>query len=141
MDIFKKVYYKIINEEKFKHSKWKFDTIYKDIEIYFNTEHIIYRLKIRDPDEDIDTYRLIIFYLIEYLIENKIYESKKLNNKSDKFGLTRGFTFHEIISNSWICGTLQNDIFEHKYRLYFSTILNPKEHSHSTRDIFIEFEI
>lgn len=141
MNKFENVYNEIIFEEKFSKLKWIYEFSYNDVEIFFNKEHVMDRLSTRDSKSDMDAYTLFLFYLIDFLIENKIYESKELKIKSEKYGLIRGFTFHEITSDSWICGVLQNDLNEKTYRLYFSTILSSDEHHHTIKDLFIEFEI
>lgn len=72
MNKFIQTYINVINEEKFKNSKWKFNRIYKNIEIYENYFHIENRLKLR---YNINFYNwpywnIITNQIINYLILN-----------------------------------------------------------------------
>lgn len=140
MNKFINSYLSIIFEERFSDKKWKFDSIYNDFEIYFNFDHVKSRLKSRYGEEDIFTVILFLFHIIDYVIENKVFEKEKFN-KSKKYGLIQGFTFYGSVSDVWICGVLQNDILEKKKRLYCSTLLDPTEHEHRDSDIQIRIDI
>lgn len=47
MKKFEAVYYSIINEERFKSSKWKIDGVIEGIEVIENKLHLAERLKVR----------------------------------------------------------------------------------------------
>lgn len=141
MDKFNQLFNNIINETKFSNKKWKYDSDYDNVEIYFNLSHFNNRLKLRDPNTEFDIYKLFVYYIIDYLNDNNIFNSVEMKEKDVNQGLKRGFTFNGTISNVWISGVIQNDLNESKYRIYISTTLTSTNHTHSTRDLFIQLAI
>lgn len=91
-------YLSILFEEKFSNEKWKFNSNYNSFEIYFSLDHVKERLKNRYDDEDLFTVILFLIYIIDYVIENKIFKKEKFE-KNKKYGYIQGFTFHGTVSD------------------------------------------
>ena len=129
-------YFKIISEAKFKNSKWKFDKIINNVEIYENIVHLQERLTERYQKDLYEWlfWKTIKRQIIDYINNNNIWKLCSKHNKHQKMCVC-----HLTKTNLWSASILQNDFEESKHRIYFSTFL-PNENTRIHSNIF-KFEI
>ena len=128
--------FKIISEAKFKNSKWKFDKIINNVEIYENIVHLQERLTERYQKDLYEWlfWKTIKRQMIDYINNNNIWKLCSKHNKHQKMCVC-----HLTKTNLWSAFILQNDFEESKHRIYFSTFL-PNENTRIHSNIF-KFEI
>lgn len=129
-------YFKIISEAKFKNSKWKFDKIINNVEIYENIVHLQERLTERYQKDLYEWlfWKTIKRQIIDYINNNNIWKLCSKHNKHQKMCVC-----HLTKTNLLSAFILQNDFEESKHRIYFSTFL-PNENTRIHSNIF-KFEI
>ena len=137
MKKFEAVYYSIINEERFKSSKWKIDGVIEGIEVIENKLHLAERLKVR---YDIKFEYWIEWKLIKKMIILNFIKYDLWSKCSKKVPYQKGFTVHLTVSNMWLSGVLQNDLDNKMKRIYFSTFL-PEEPTHNPHDIKLDLPL
>ena len=133
MNKFIETYLNIIEEAKFKDIKWKFDLIFKDIEIFENFEHLNERLKERYKLE-FETWiywETIKRSIIDYLLKENAWLHVKKKAKYQKM-----YSVYLTVSDMWVGFIIQNDLEDKVKRIYFSTFLPNEEikiHPHVTK--------
>ena len=129
-------YFKIINEAKFKNSKWKFDWQHNYVEIYQNIDHLQERLAERYQKDiyEWSFWNAAKIQITDYINNNNIWKLCSKHNKHQKMCVC-----HLTKTNLWSAFILQNDLEESKHRIYFSTFL-PNENTRIHSNIF-KFEI
>ena len=136
MNILFEKYFKIISEAKLKNSKWKFDKIINNVEIYENIVHLQEHLTERYQKDLYEWlfWKTIKRQIIDYINNNNIWKLCSKHNKHQKMCVC-----HLTKTNLWSAFILQNDFEESKHRIYFSTFL-PNENTRIHSNIF-KFEI
>lgn len=129
-------YFKIISEAKFKNSKWKFDKIINNVEIYENIVHLQERLTERYQKDLYEWlfWKTIKRQIINYINNNNIWKLCSKHNKHQKMCVC-----HLTKTDLWSAFIIQNDLEESKQRIYFSTFL-PNENTKIHSNVF-KFEI
>ncbi len=131
-----KIYFKIINEAKFKNSKWKFDKVVNNVEIYENIVHLQERLTERYQKNIYEwfAWKTIKRQITDYININNIWKLCSKHNNYQKMCVC-----HLTKTDLWSAFIIQNDLEESKQRIYFSTFL-PNENTRIHSNV-LKFEI
>lgn len=128
---FNELYEKIIFEAEYDTDKWqRFDT-YKDIEIYYNIDHIKQRLANRYPLYRLGNIRQFVITFLKTLIKNNWFENTQKTEES--------FTCHCTRSNVWVSGRLKQN--RGRWRIYISTLLPSSNPMYSKNDYRADLNI
>lgn len=111
MNTLLETYFKIISEAKFKNSKWKFDKIINNVEIYENIVHLQERLTERYKKDLYEWlfWKTIKRQIIDYVNNNNIWNFCNKHNKYQKMCVC-----HLTKTNLWSAFIIQNDLEESK---------------------------
>ena len=116
MDNFYEIYLTLIYEAQFDSDKMKRYDTFKGIEIYFNVDHVILRLKERYSYSFGMIRRYVKTFVKQILIDEKF-----IKFKGDDFP----FTVHFTLANLWISGRLKKNF--NKWRVEINTLLPNKD--------------
>ncbi len=116
MDNFYEIYLTLIYEAQFDSDKMKRYDTFKGIEIYFNVDHVILRLKERYSYSFGMIRRYVKTFVKQILIDEKF-----IKFKDDDFP----FTVHFTLADLWISGRLKKNF--NKWRVEINTLLPNKD--------------
>lgn len=116
MDNFYEIYLTLIYEAQFDSDKMKRYDTFKGIEIYFNVDHVILRLKERYSYSFGMIRRYVKTFVKQILIDEKF-----IKFKGDDFPFTAHFTLADL----WISGRLKKNF--NKWRVEITTLLPNKD--------------
>lgn len=116
MDNFDEIYLTLIYEAQFDSVKMKRYDTFKGIEIYFNVDHVILRLKERYSYSFGMIRRYVKTFVKQILIDEKF-----IKFKDDDFP----FTVHFTLADLWISGRLKKNF--NKWRVEINTLLPNKD--------------
>ena len=116
MDNFYEIYLTLIYEAQFDSDKMKRYDTFKGIEIYFNVDHVILRLKERYSYSFGMIRRYVKTFVKQILIDEKF-----IKFKGDDFP----FTVHFTLADLWISGRLKKNF--NKWRVEINTLLPNKD--------------
>ena len=116
MDNFDEIYLTLIYEAQFDSVKMKRYDTFKGIEIYFNVDHVILRLKERYSYSFGMIRRYVKTFVKQILIDEKF-----IKFKGDDFP----FTVHFTLTDLWISGRLKKNF--NKWRVEINTLLPNKD--------------
>lgn len=116
MDNFYEIYLTLIYEAQFDSDKMKRYDTFKGIEIYFNVDHVILRLKERYSYSFGMIRRYVKTFVKQILIDEKF-----IKFKGDDFP----FTVHFTLADLWIFGRLKKNF--NKWRVEINTLLPNKD--------------
>lgn len=116
MDNFDEIYLTLIYEAQFDSVKMKRYDTFKGIEIYFNVDHVILRLKERYSYSFGMIRRYVKTFVKQILIDEKF-----IKFKGDDFP----FTVHFTLADLWISGRLKKNF--NKWRVEINTLLPNKD--------------
>lgn len=116
MDNFYEIYLTLIYEAQFDSDKMKRYDTFKGIEIYFNVDHVILRLKERYSYSFGMIRRYVNTFVKQILIDEKF-----IKFKGDDFP----FTVHFTLADLWISGRLKKNF--NKWRVEINTLLPNKD--------------
>ena len=116
MDNFYEIYLTLIYEAQFDSDKMKRYDTFKGIEIYFNVDHVILRLKERYSYSFGMIRRYVKTFVKQILINEKF-----IKFKGDDFP----FTVHFTLADLWISGRLKKNF--NKWRVEINTLLPNKD--------------
>lgn len=116
MDNFYEIYLTLIYEAQFDSDKIKRYDTFKGIEIYFNVDHVILRLKERYSYSFGMIRRYVKTFVKQILIDEKF-----IKFKGDDFP----FTVHFTLTDLWISGRLKKNF--NKWRVEINTLLPNKD--------------
>lgn len=116
MDNFYEIYLTLIYEAQFDSDKMKRYDTFKGIEIYFNVDHVILRLKERYSYSFGMIRRYVKTFVKQILIDEKF-----IKFKGDDFP----FTVHFTLADLWISGRLKKNF--NKWRVEINTLLSNKD--------------
>ena len=110
-----KTYLEILLEAQFERDGFKRFDIYRDIEIYYNYEHVKQRLQERYPSKTFSVIRLLVKAFLKNIINENFLINKKTNNIT--------FICYCSKSEIWIAGRFKKNFG--KWRVEINTLLPP----------------
>ena len=117
MDKIEQIYLDLILEAQYDNYKWQRYGVYRNIEIYYNIEHIKDRINERYDNNTFKQLKIGVNKFLKDVLKDNFLVDKKTDSIP--------FTVHCTLSNIWFSGRFKRNINE--WRVYISTLLPNKD--------------
>lgn len=119
------IYLELLSEAKYDDDKWQRFDVYHGIEIYYNVEHVLNRLKLRYSNLRFIAIRQAVKKFLKEISKDNILNSANMN--------IIPFTCHCILSDIWFSGVLKYNFGQ--WRCNISTLLPNNNPTFNKQDL------